>query len=391
MAAKTYAESAPNPAKRHDTGLVTVFLGGDVMTGRGIDQILPHAGNPRIYEPYMRSARGYVELAERVNGPITQPVNFAYIWGDALEILAQRAPDINLINLETAVTASDDYWPGKGINYRMHPDNVHCLSAAGIDCCVLANNHVLDWGYPGLKESLSTLQQAGMKTAGAGQDLAAAGAPAVFEIIGKGRVLVFAWGDKSSGIPREWAAQAQKPGINLLENFSDNAVSRIAEHIRAFKRPGDIAIVSIHWGGNWGYRVPREQRSFARRLIDTAAIDLVHGHSSHHPKGIEVYKNRLILYGCGDLLNDYEGIRGQEQFRGDLTLMYFADLDAASGRLVRLEMTPLRIQRLRLNQAGATANRWLQNTLDRECRHFGCRVELREPDILRLHWDSSSL
>ena len=62
------------------------------MTGRGIDQVLPHPSDPRIYEPYMRSALGYVELAERVTGPIPRPVDYAYIWGDALEILDQIAP-----------------------------------------------------------------------------------------------------------------------------------------------------------------------------------------------------------------------------------------------------------------------------------------------------------
>jgi len=75
------------------TQTITLFLGGDVMTGRGIDQVLPYPGNPRIYEPYMTSAKGYVRLAEEVNGPISKPVDFAYIWGDALEELRRTNPD----------------------------------------------------------------------------------------------------------------------------------------------------------------------------------------------------------------------------------------------------------------------------------------------------------
>ena len=67
--------------------IITIFMCGDIMTGRGIDQILPHPSDPRIYESYLKNAIGYVKLAERKNGPISQPVNFPYIWGDALDEL----------------------------------------------------------------------------------------------------------------------------------------------------------------------------------------------------------------------------------------------------------------------------------------------------------------
>ncbi len=85
-------------------------------------------------------------------------------------------------------------------------------------------------------------------------------------------------------------------------------------------------VVSIHWGGNWGYGIPGEQRQFAHRLIDQAGVDVVHGHYSHHAKGIEVYHDKLILYGCGDFLNDYEGISGQERFRGERTMNWSLQL-----------------------------------------------------------------
>ena len=156
---------------------IKIFLAGDVMTGRGIDQVLPHPGNPVIYESYMKDARGYIKIAEEVNGPIGYPVSFAYIWGDALAELNRVAPDVRIINLETSVTRSDDYWKSKGINYRMHPENVYSFTAAGIDVCSLANNHVIDWGYSGLFETLETIKQANIKIAGAGRDLFEARAP----------------------------------------------------------------------------------------------------------------------------------------------------------------------------------------------------------------------
>jgi poly-gamma-glutamate synthesis protein (capsule biosynthesis protein) len=109
---------------------ITIFMCEDVMTGRGIDQILAHPGDPTIHESYMKSARGYVKIAEEVNGPIDYPVSFSYVWGEALNELDRMAPDVRIINLETSVTKSSDYRKGKGINYRMHPENNPILTAA---------------------------------------------------------------------------------------------------------------------------------------------------------------------------------------------------------------------------------------------------------------------
>ena len=368
----------------HDS--LRLFLCGDLMTGRGIDQILPHPSDPRLYEPYVRDARQYVELAEEVSGSIPRAVEPAYIWGDALAVLQQRQPDLRIVNLETSVTCSDEPWLGKGIHYRMHPRNIGCLTAAGIDCCVLANNHVMDWGRAGLEETLDNLHAAGIHTAGAGRNRAQAAAPAILEVAGKGRLIVFSLGLDSSGIPWDWEADAGRSGVNLLPDLSDDSVARLGRQVGAVKVPGDTVVLSIHWGGNWGYDIPYEHRRFARRVIDTAGVDLVHGHSSHHPLGIEVHHGRPILYGCGDLFNDYEGIGGYEEYRGELSLMYLPDIDPANGRLLGLEMVPLRIRGFRLQQAEPADVAWLAGTLQREGGALGTTVEVGDTGNLLLHW-----
>ena len=365
---------------------VTLFVAGDVMTGRGIDQVLPHPGDPRIFESYCQSARNYVQLAEQANGPIPRPVDFAWIWGDALATLDAAAPDVRIINLETAVTRTGSPWPDKGIQYRMHPANIPCLTVAAIDCCVLANNHVLDWGYAGLEETLASLAQAGLQTVGAGADRAAAQAPAVLALPGQGRVLVFAGGLQSSGIPVKWAATRERSGLNLLPDLSDHTVRDIAHAVCAHKRPGDVAVVSLHWGGNWGYTIPAAHTRFAHALIDEADVDLVYGHSSHHPLGLEVYRGRPIIYGCGDLINDYEGISGQEEYRTELALLYLVTLDRTRGELVSLEMVPLHRNRFRLNRATRDDVDWLWKTLDRESLLTGARVTRSKNATLRLAW-----
>lgn len=354
---------------------ITLFLCGDVMTGRGIDQVLPYPGNPQIHEPYMSSAKDYVKLAEEANGPIPKPVDFAYIWGDALEELRRANPDVRIINLETAVTSSSEFWVGKGIHYRMQPRNIPCISAAKIDCCVLANNHVLDWGYAGLAETLTTLTDSDVKVAGAGRNLLEAEAPAIIDVAGKGRVIVFGFGDESSGIPSIWGARSDRPGVKLLPDLSEDTVRRIAKRISGLKRNGDCVVASIHWGGNWGYKILSAQREFAHQLIDQAHVDVVHGHSSHHPRGVEIYRGKPILFGCGDFLNDYEGISGYEEFRSDLSLMYFVTIDLATGKLVSMIMTPMQIKRFRLHYAHPDDVHWLQQVMDRESRLLGGRIE----------------
>lgn len=353
-----------------------LFLCGDVMTGRGVDQILPHPGPPQLRERFTRSALEYVAVAERAHGPIPRPAEYAYVWGDALEILEEERPDARLINLETCVTTSEDAEP-KEINYRMHPGNVPVLSAAGIDCCTLANNHGLDWGDEGLLETLDVLERAGIRTAGAGRNLATAEMPAIVGIGDGRRVLVFAFGAHDSGVPDVWRARSDRPGLNVLADFSRTTVAQVADAVNALVREDDIVVASIHWGPNWGYEIPGAHRRFAHDLIDRGRVDVVWGHSSHHPKAIEIHAGRPIVYGCGDFLNDYEGIPGYREFRGDLTLMYFVAVDVASRRLVELAMRPLQIRNFRLRRAAPYDARWLRQMIDRECAQFGHRTRQR--------------
>jgi poly-gamma-glutamate capsule biosynthesis protein CapA/YwtB (metallophosphatase superfamily) len=381
----TMPAQADSPS-RPGGDVVTLFLAGDVMTGRAIDQVLPHAGDPHIFESYSRSALDYLQLAERASGAIPRPVDFSYIWGDALAVLDAAVPAARIVNLETAVTRRGTPWPRKGIQYRMHPENLPCLTDAGIDCCVLANNHVLDWSYPGLEETLASLAQAGLASAGAGQNLEQAKAPVSLALPGHGRVLVFACGLQSSGIPASWAATATRPGVNLLPDLSVRTVGDIAAAVDARRQAGDLVVISLHWGGNWGYEIPSSHRRFARALIDAAAADVVHGHSSHHPVGIEVYRNRPILYGCGDLIDDYEGISGHAGYRHDLALLYLVTLDLATGELQRLEMVPLQRNRFSLVHASEQDRNWLAQVMDRECRKLRARVAGSANDALLLQW-----
>jgi len=357
-------------------GLVTLFACGDVMAGRGIDQVLPHPGDPELREYYASDANAYVRLAVRANGPIPRPVSFSWPWGDALPVIEDAAPDVRIINLETSVTRSADFAPGKAVHYRMNPDNLPCVAAIRPDVCAVANNHVLDFGERGLQETLAALAGAGLATAGAGLDAAEAGRPAAVPLPNGGRVLVFCCGTASSGIPPDWAATATRPGVNLLPGLVPAAADTLAAQARAVRQDGDLVVVSIHWGSNWGYGVDRDQVRFAHRLID-GGVDVIHGHSSHHPRPIEVYRGKLVLYGCGDCIDDYEGITGHEEYRDDLRLLYVASIAPGTGELAALTMVPMQARNMRLRHASAADSRWLAATLGQISREFGSRVEYR--------------
>jgi poly-gamma-glutamate capsule biosynthesis protein CapA/YwtB (metallophosphatase superfamily) len=368
---------------------ITLALTGDVMLGRGIDQILRHPCEPDLFEDFISDARDYVALAERAHGRIPRCVSDDYVWGDALPFLHGPPPDARIVNLETSVTTSGDYFP-KGINYRMNPRNAGCLTAARVDCCVLANNHVLDWGETGLLETLDTLKRAGIQYAGAGRDEKEAALPAILGTTAAARIVVYGFGLESSGIPPSWRARPSRPGVNLLGELSERTVAAIAERANTKRRNGDLLVASIHWGPNWGYTVPREHRAFAHRLIE-AGFAVVHGHSSHHAVAMEIYRGGLILYGCGDFITDYEGIIGHEEYRGDLAVLYRPELAVQTGRLVSLSMHPFRMKKFRLDYASEDDAAWLHATLDRESGQFGMRLERSDHGVLYADLDKLAI
>ena len=361
---------------------VRLFLGGDVMLGRGVDQILAHRGDPTLCERSVRDARTYVQLAEAVNGPIPWPVDYSWPWGDALAVLDGFQPDVRLVNLETSVTRSGSFAAGKGVHYRMSPDNLPALTAARPDVCSLANNHVLDFGISGLEETLDALRRASLPAAGAGRDAIEAALPVLIPAA-DGRVIVFSFGATSSGVPASWAATADRPGISVLSGLSERTAAAITDQVSRVKRRGDLVVVSLHWGSNWGYAVTARQIRFAHLLVD-GGVDLVHGHSAHHPRPMEIYRDRLILYGCGDLIDDYEGISGYDEYRDDLRLLYLATVERATGRLLSLRMAPMQAHRMRLRRATPRDTEWLCQTLDRVCRRYGTRIALDEEGLLEL-------
>ncbi len=342
---------------------VELMLCGDLMCGRGVDQLFSTSCDPTLHERHVNDARTYVSMAEQEHGSVPTPVSHRYPWGDAAKVIQNRGPDLRLANLETAITTHDRPWSDKAVHYRMHPENVGTLQVPGLDALVLANNHALDWRRPGLRETLKTLQDVDISTVGAGTTKQEAARPARFSHK-EMNISIFAWGAVDAGVPEAWAATPERAGVHLLRGYSEHAVDEMIQWISGDQPSKGPVIVSFHWGSNWGWEIPDRHRRTAHRLIDEAGVDLVYGHSSHHERPLEVYNDRLILYGCGDFVNDYEGIGGREKYRGELSVLYFPEVHPETGALEQLSMCVFRMHRFQLSFAGKRDTNWVRDTLN---------------------------
>jgi poly-gamma-glutamate synthesis protein (capsule biosynthesis protein) len=365
------------------------------MTGQGIAPLMPTAGAP--LRRSMRSALDYVHDAgasppsagsDAADGghpdTLPRPVCFEYPWGDALSLLRRETPDLCLANLEACITARGTP-ASPQIHARLSPQQLPVLAALGVQGVVLAGPHALDWGPHGLHDTLQCLRQAGIRGVGAGHDSIEAAEEAQWPLPGRGRLRLLAFGHASCGLAATAAAAERRPGINWLRDLDARAVAGIAARVGAQRREGDIVVVSLHWGAQWGYEVTREQRDFAQALVDVAGVDLVWGQASRHPRPIEVHHGRLILYGVGTFLKDAGLAAGHEQLRPELAALYLPRL-ATDGRLLDLRLWPLRVHLFRLKRACASEAQWLARALGAACRRHGTALAPRGDGSLRLDW-----
>jgi poly-gamma-glutamate synthesis protein (capsule biosynthesis protein) len=275
------------------------------------------------------------------------------------------AADCRLINLECIISSQGEEWrpTTKEFHFRARPRALEFLQAAKIDGVTLANNHVLDFGSEALLDCLTLLDRTGIKRTGAGATLQEALIPAVFGLP-QGRIAVVALTDNEP----EWEATGTKPGINYVayneRGLMEPYRSRMAQMLALAKRQAELVIVSAHVGPNWG-APSRAMQALAHDLIDMGA-DLYWGHSNHTPQGIELYKNKTILYSTGDFVDDY---MVDKEERNDLSFLFV--LEGEKGRISRIRLYPVRIEDLSVRLANEQEWQFLTRTMQAKCKAFG--------------------
>jgi poly-gamma-glutamate capsule biosynthesis protein CapA/YwtB (metallophosphatase superfamily) len=319
---------------------VQIALTGDVMLGRLVDQ----------YVIQNRSVRPQA------------------LWGDVLPIML--AADCRLINLECVISSQGEEWhpTTKEFHFRARPRALEFLQAAKIDGVTLANNHILDFGIEALLDCLTLLDRTGIKRTGAGATLQEALIPAVLGLP-QGRVAVVALTDNEP----EWEATGTKPGINYVVHNERGLMepyrSRMAQVLSFAKRQAELVIISAHVGPNWG-APSRAIQALAHDLIDMGA-DLFWGHSNHTPQGIELYKNKTILYSAGDFVDDYMVDKDE---RNDLSFLFV--LEGEKGRISRIRLYPVRIEDLGVRLADEKEWQFLKRTMRAKCKAFGTMMDV---------------
>lgn len=296
--------------KKQDAGSLKLLLAGDVMLGRLVNEILE------------------VELP-------------AYPWGDTLPLFQDA--DVRLCNLECVISDRGTPWSAtpKMFHFRSDAKNVAVLNAAHIDAVSLANNHVLDYDYEGLYDTLHHLEQAGIRSAGAGTTLREASEPVIWEVQGRKLGLIACTDNEP-----DWAASGKHPGVWYVPiQVQDERAHQLFEIVQRTKAEVAYLIVSLHWGPNWGYAPPPEHKPFAHALIDHGA-DLIFGHSGHIVRGIEVYQNKPIIYCAGNFIDDYAV---DEVERNDQSFLFLIELNGTT--LSRLLLYPTVIRHFQARRA----------------------------------------
>ncbi len=284
-------------------GSVLIGFCGDVMIGRMVDEVLNH----RLPQ---------------------------YLWGDVLPLLQEM--DLNIINLEAALTTSARIVP-KVFNFKADPQKIALLTMASIDLVNLANNHILDYSEEGLLETLKTLDEAKILHVGAGRNIAEARRPAIINRNGI-KIGVLGYTDNEP----DWVAAETSAGINYI-NVGD--LAKVKRDLDTIRHEVDLVIVSLHWGPNMRTRPPPYFVDFAHQLIDNG-VDIIHGHSAHIFQGVEIYKNKLIMFDTGDFVDDYAVdpiLRNDQSF--------FFIVEVSKNGPCSLQLIPTIIQECQVNRA----------------------------------------
>jgi poly-gamma-glutamate capsule biosynthesis protein CapA/YwtB (metallophosphatase superfamily) len=302
--------------------------------------------------------------------PLLARHGYEYPFAPTVDLL--RSADLAVVNLEAPVTERQQGLPlYKRYVYKVAPEGLRAMRWAGVDAVTLANNHALDYGRPGLRDTLEHLRASRVVALGAGRDAAAARRGAVWRIRGT-RIGVLAYLEDSfmhSLYVRSFA-WGGFPGVARLE------AAQVKRDIARMRRHADVVIVVAHWGRNYT-GVTLLQRLYGRLLVEAGA-DAVIGHHPHihHPVGL--HRGRPIIYSLG---NYAFGTPGRSTFRHGL----LARLRVRGRRLRQVELIPLTVQnrivRFKPERTEPAPAREMMRALAARSAPLGATVKVRSDGV----------
>jgi poly-gamma-glutamate synthesis protein (capsule biosynthesis protein) len=196
---------------------------------------------------------------------------------------------INVGNLEAPISRHGIEFTDKRFRFRADPRSAAALQRAGFSVLTLANNHMMDFGTPALRETINYLDSFGILHTGAGETAAAAREPVIVRTT-EGSVAFLAY---SLTFPAEFYAAAARPGT------APGYAGQVREDVVRAKAAADYVVVSFHWGSE-GATLPHSYQIRAAHGAIDAGADVVLGHHPHVLQGIERYRKGIIFYSLGN-------------------------------------------------------------------------------------------
>lgn len=254
----------PGEASRTDTGDITLGFAGDI----NLDETWT------VMKHMRRKGKG-------IQGCI-----------DPRLIRKMRSYDYMVLNNEFSISNRGKAMKGKAYTFRAPRRNVKLLQQLGVDAVSLANNHVYDYGKQAFLDTLSTLENNGIKYTGGGKDSKEAKKPVYFE--SKGKTIAVIAATRAEKYILTPAAGKHSPGVFRI--YDDTQYVRA---IRRARKKADVVIAFVHWGTEYSTKLETAQTSQAKDYINAGA-DVVVGAHTHCLQGVGYYKGKPIFYSLGN-------------------------------------------------------------------------------------------
>jgi poly-gamma-glutamate capsule biosynthesis protein CapA/YwtB (metallophosphatase superfamily) len=206
-----------------------------------------------------------------------------------------RSADLAVVNLETAITTQGTP-TAKTFVFRAPPSAFAALSAGGVDVASMANNHGLDYGEAGLRDSLAAARHYRFPVVGIGLNAEQAYRPFRRTIKGQRMALIGATQVLDDELISAWTAGPGKPGLASAKD-----VPRLVQAVRKARATSDTVIVFLHWGIELQQCPSPDQRTLAKRLV-AAGADVVVGGHAHRVQGAGRMGKALVGYGLGNFV-----------------------------------------------------------------------------------------
>ncbi|MFI9487318.1 CapA family protein [Promicromonospora sp. NPDC052451] len=280
------ARRTARPAAALVAGATLLALAGCATASAGTEPAEP----PEITLTFAGDAHFEDRVAELLDDPDTA-------FGPVADELSDG--DLTLLNLETPIT-SRGVPEDKNYLFRAPDAAVPALTAAGVDVVSLANNHTMDYGLPGLADTVRKAAAGGLTTVGVGPDADAAYA-AVHRTVQGVDVAILAF-SQVDDLAEEWAATPDRAGMAMAFD-----TERAYAAVREARADSDLVVVLPHWGAEYDACPTGRQAEFARGLVDAGA-DIIVGSHAHVLQGAGYLDGAYVAYGLGNFLWYSEGL-----------------------------------------------------------------------------------